>query len=176
MSVIFVIIGFIAVVGLSSAVLAWRDHIMRRQVARRPNVRVAVEDEIVLFGGLRIPISDVRVVGEINNPNGPWLEDWFLCLVTRGGRWHEIPLNSESGKVYDFLVERLEIGAPYFLCDSLQPANVIVWPADLVGQAIFVFSVSEPKTRLSRFFRRIGFQPVATSRTLTPAVIAKAAA
>ena len=34
--------------------------------------------------------SDIVVVGEYTNPDGPWLDDWFIVFVFRNGTWSPI--------------------------------------------------------------------------------------
>ncbi len=56
-----------------------------------------------------VPVSGIRVIGELTDQNGPYREDWHLCLGDESD-WTEIPVSAEGfesffeqlGKELDF--------------------------------------------------------------------------
>ena len=50
------------------------------------------------YGSFSLPLSEVAVVGEWTNQDGPGIDDWFLVVVPRsGGGWFEASMYAERG-------------------------------------------------------------------------------
>ena len=41
-------------------------------------------------------LSDIVVIGEHTNSNGPWFDDWFITFVTKDGKWFSIPWHADN--------------------------------------------------------------------------------
>jgi hypothetical protein len=144
--------------------------------AKDDHTPVLENDEIVWRGeaeDLRIPLSDVRIVGEVTNQNGPWREDWFLCLVVRDdGTWVEVGMSTGGTDLYEQLASRLGISEPFRLTRSTDFESCVVWPPEIDGSPMFAFSAPEPGTATGRLLLRLGAAPSGNVQTLSREVLA----
>ncbi|MFG0242780.1 MAG: hypothetical protein ACF8R9_08355 [Phycisphaerales bacterium JB054] len=87
-----------------------------------------------------ISLNSVRIIGECTNENGPYADDWFLCLVTDCGGWVE-------GSVYvpnfvAFMGELcVSMGSDFFvsLARSTTFASRVMWPESIADTELFEF-------------------------------------
>lgn len=86
-------------------------------------------------------VSDIAVVGEYSNENGPFAPDYFHVYVTRDLSWHELPWDAVGGEAAVQAVGR-ELGfePSYTLLMSTRFASCIAWPDNLVGRPLFQFT------------------------------------
>lgn len=112
----------------------------------KPRTSVKLQDHVIHLidrvDGLQlIPVSDIVVLGESTNTEGPDFDDWFLSVATRD-TWFDIPVTSngfdsflkELGATLRFVPE-LSLGGP--TCNSR-----ILWPSDLESQEMFKYQKS----------------------------------
>jgi len=119
----------------------------------------------------RIPLADVRVIGEYTNEDGP-ADDYFFGFVTQD-RCYEAPFYAEGA--HEFLAElsqRLGLEIELGLNNSTTFASRILWPAHLVGRDFFHYSQPAPaKNWIRRGMQRL--LPTIVSR-LTDEVLREA--
>lgn len=86
--------------------------------------------------GWSLPSTEVRLIGEYTNENGPWLDDYFLVfLASSDGAWNQASFYAtgrdevlaELGQV---LGTKLDLG----LCNSANFKSRIIWPPNLAGK------------------------------------------
>ena len=85
-----------------------------------------------------VPISDIRVIAEYTNSEGPWIDDYFFVFLTAlEGGWHEASFYAKGREATLRALEK-KIGAPIEcgLCDSTEYRTRIIWPSDLKDQAL----------------------------------------
>jgi hypothetical protein len=101
-----------------------------------------------------VPASEVRLIGEYTNANGPWLDDYFLVfLALANGAWNEASFYASGrdavlAELGRLLGTKLELG----LCNSTTFKSRVIWPLNLAG-ADFVELVPA-RTRFGRFRQR----------------------
>jgi hypothetical protein len=111
---------------------------------------------------LRIDISDIVIIGEYTNPDGPYFDDWFLTFVTKDGRWQSIPYYAAN---VDELIQYLsdtfkqDINITY-LANSTEWKSVIRYPLRLKGKPLFKLALIEdykaPKTFFDKILSSVG--------------------
>jgi len=105
------------------------------------------------YGSFAIPLSEVAVIGEFTNDNGPFADDWFLVFVHRSGKeWFEASIYAEEVEsVREQLSSALGSSITLHLATSTDFASCILWPASFAGSPLFIL---EPVTA-SRLLGRI---------------------
>jgi hypothetical protein len=112
---------------------------------------------------LILDLSDVVVIGEYINSNGPWFDDWFITFVTRDGKWVSIPLYAHN---IDELLEVLSIRfhpclKNVHLANSTTWNSIIRYPKKLEGIELFNRVPSKnykaPKTWFQKLQYSLGF-------------------
>ncbi len=93
-----------------------------------------------VYGEWDLLVSDVRVVGEAVNQNGPFADDYFFCFATGPGMWREASFYAEGRDEFlralgGKLGGTLEVG----LCGSADFASRVLWPPALAGEPMFRF-------------------------------------
>lgn len=118
-------------------------------------------------------LSNIVVIGEYTNSNGPWFDDWFITFVTKDGKWFSIPWYADN---IDELTK--------ILCDKFQPdlnvsylTNSTIWksivrhPANLKDKPLFVLTPSknykEPKTFFDKILSSIGLGNFDTTKDIS---------
>ena len=86
------------------------------------------------------PVAEIRVVGESTNQNGPYAEDWFLCLCDESG-WMEIPVESDGFQAFlEALAGRLGFSPALELVQSPDFESRVLWPASLTTYPLFAYT------------------------------------
>ena len=88
-----------------------------------------------------LPISQIQIVGEYTDSNGPYLDDYFFVFVLSNGSWRQASFYAEGRD--SFLTElssklghKLECG----LCNSTSLKSRVLWPEKLSGEILFTFA------------------------------------
>jgi hypothetical protein len=94
------------------------------------------------YGAFSVPLSELAVIGEYTNPNGPFLDDWFLVFVCRNdGTWYEASMYAEGIDTITQQLTEVFGSCPYIgLANSANYASRIKWPTALVGRPLFTFT------------------------------------
>ena len=119
----------------------------------------------------RIPLAEVRVIGEYTNENGP-AGDYFFGFVTQD-RWYEASFYAEGAHEFlEELGERLGFELTLYLNNSTTFASRILWPEHLAGRDFLDHSPPTPaKNWIRRCMQRLF--PTIESR-LTDEVLSEA--
>ena len=113
---------------------------------RRNRERISIDgDDIVytssVYGSWRIAISDVRVIGEYTNQNGPFADDYFFVFVTKSDNtWFEASFYAEGrDEILKNLAEKIGCRLEYSLCGSTDFVSNVLWPAEHIAGPMFEF-------------------------------------
>lgn len=86
-----------------------------------------------------VELPSIRVVGESINQNGPYCEDWHLCLCQEC-EWLEIPVEAlgfEEALLQ--LAQRLGFTPRLKLVNSTDFASRVLWPSELADKPLFEY-------------------------------------
>ncbi len=113
--------------------LEFCDGIIRYRVGGAPN--------------WELPLSDVRVIGEMTNDHGPFADDYSFCFATEANRWYEGSFYAEGSEGFlKSLVNHLGCDLPLRLIGSTDYDSNVLWPPHLAGRPMFAFIPERPKT------------------------------
>lgn len=104
-----------------------------------------------------LPISQIKIIGEYTNSNGPYVDDYFFVFVLADGSWRQASFYAEGRE--SFLTElssklgyKLECG----LCNSTSLKSRIMWPEELNGEILFTFACApDPKNFFAKFLHKL---------------------
>lgn len=114
-------------------------------------------NEDVVF--LQFHMSDIAVIGEYTNSNGPWFDDWYLTFVLKSGKWKNVPLYAAN---IDQLIEELckrfdPLLRERQLANSTHWKSVISFPIHLRGKELFKLVPSINNQKPSNLFQKLLF-------------------
>jgi hypothetical protein len=119
--------------------------------------------------GFVLPLSEIRIIGECTNQNGPFADDYFLCFVTQPSGWYEASFYASGCEEFlSALGARLGVPLQFTLMASTDFASRILWPATLAGRPLFDYDLEEPTSLGSRF--RSWLSPRVVQRLSTEAL------
>ena len=102
-----------------------------------------------------IPLEEIIVIGEFTTENGPYLDDWFLTLIT-AKTWCEIPIGTEGIDIFlNELGEKLKSELALQLINSTDWKTRIIWPLASQNKKLYDHKILEPKTvfeKIKNFF------------------------
>jgi hypothetical protein len=88
----------------------------------------------------RLPLAELRLVGERTTDHGPWIDDYFFCFVAgRPPLYYEAPISANP----DILKQlSSELGQPLQcgLANRADFVSRVIWPPHLEGQALFTYA------------------------------------
>ena len=116
--------------------------------------------------GWRLKLSDVRLIGEYTNSNGPFLDDYFFVFLTAAeSGWHQASFYADGRDSFlKALSEALRVPIETGLCNSVEFKTRILWPSDLNGKPLM--KVVPKPTRCARLWTKItGVQDIELSDT-----------
>lgn len=106
------------------------------------------------YGDWDLLVSDIRIVAEATNQNGPYTDDYFFCFATGPGMWLEASFYAAGrDKFIADLSAKLSCRLELSLQFSTDFASKILWPPNLIGKPMFKFTDVPGKTWLKRLFR-----------------------
>ena len=104
--------------------------------------RIKLEGDTIVYTlpereAWRVPVADVRVVGEFTTTDGPYGDDYFFVFIARD-QWFEASFYAEGRDSFwaalsQKLGHKLETG----LCHSTSLASRVLWPARFEGHQLF---------------------------------------
>lgn len=102
----------------------------------------------------KLPIGDVRVIGEFTNEYGPYLDDYFFLFVTSdASSWYCASFYAEGrDKFLNDLGRKIGAKLECGLCSSTSFKSRVMWPANLEGSPLFEF---EPEVPAESFLSRV---------------------
>ena len=107
--------------------------------------KIALDGETIkytstTYGNWELELSQILVIGESTNQNGPFTDDYFFCFATGPWMWREASFYAEGTEEFlKALSERLGIEIRLELISSTDFASRVLWPAGLVGKPMFRF-------------------------------------
>ncbi len=117
---------------------------------------IRVDGEIIryrsaLYGDWDLPVSDVRIIGECTNQDGPVVDDYFFCFATGAEVWFEASFYAEGRDEFlSTLGAKLGIELACGLCHSTDFASRVLWPSSLVGEPMFQYTDLPPQGLFGR--------------------------
>lgn len=87
-----------------------------------------------------VPLNSVRIIGEYTNENGPYADDWLLCLVTDCNSWVEGSVHVPNFAA--FMAELcVSMGSEFVvsLARSTTFASRVMWPESIADTELFEF-------------------------------------
>jgi hypothetical protein len=129
-----------------------------------------IEYESRLYGSWQLVLSEIAVIGEFTNENGPG-EDWFWVFVTHDTMAFSVPTGAIGFRETRPQVEQLlQCAIDFELAWCTSFASRVLWPSALKGRPLFHFS---PVPR-SRWHRVLFFlQPDQIASELTAEVLSE---
>lgn len=120
--------------------------------------QIKLEDDAISYADWRVPLAEVRVIGEFLNEEGRRRgrdrerDDYFLVFMTNN-EWFKAPFHSAGGE--EFMMElgrRLNHGLRCDLFNSTNLSSRVLWPAHLEGRPLFDIS---PEARAANIVTRL---------------------
>ena len=97
-------------------------------------------------GSWRLPSSDVSVVGEYTNANGPWIDDYFLVFVRPDRMCFEVSFHAR-GRDQALSDLGIALGGAVLrpgLCNSTEWRTRVLWPLQLADSPLWVLQREPP--------------------------------
>jgi len=106
----------------------------------------------------QIPVSDIKIIGEFTTSDGPFLDDWFLTIITHDA-WLEIPMYvTGMGQFINDLEKKLETSLNYQLANSASWKTRIMFPDGAKDQELYDIIDIGSKTFWNRVKKIFGLQ------------------
>ena len=110
-----------------------------------------------------LPVCDIRVIGEMTNDHGPFVDDYSFCFATDGDSWYEGSFYAEGREEFlNSLAIVLGCKLTLRLVGSTDYDSNVLWPPHLAGTPMFSFKPVQPGCgsggNLVRFKTRNGFR------------------
>ena len=97
--------------------------------------------------GWELPLSQIKVIGEHTNSDGPHLDDYFFVFVLPDGSWHFASYYANGAEsFYLELSSNLGCSLKFGLTKSTSLKSRVMWPKDLEGKDLFNL-VPEPPSK-----------------------------
>jgi hypothetical protein len=106
----------------------------------------------------QIPVSDIKIIGEFTTSDGPFLDDWFLTIITHDA-WLEIPMHVNGmGQCITDLEKKLKTSLNYQLANSASWKTRIMFPDGAKDQELYDIIDIGSKTFWNRVKKIFGLQ------------------
>ena len=94
------------------------------------------------YGTWELPITDIRIIGECTNENGPDLDDYFFVFLTASrSEWWEASFYTDDREVFfATLAPSFHEIAPLGLVGSTTFNSRVLWPPKHHGRELFKFT------------------------------------
>jgi hypothetical protein len=115
-------------------------------------LQLNLDGDAIEYAEWRVPISEVRVVGEFLNRHSRGRDDYFLVFMTRE-EWFKAPYYAEGREA--FMAELGRRLGHELRCDLFNATNLssrVLWPAHLEGRPLFDLI---PEERAINFVTRV---------------------
>ena len=128
------------------------------QKGKYGQIEITDNKKIKVVGGLNpkeLSISDLIIIGEYTTDNGPFLDDWFLTLVTLN-EWIEISMYTVGmTKFLKDLSKVVNADLSTSLANSSIWKTRIMFPNELKEKELFEVEDIEPKSLLGKVKKQI---------------------
>ena len=90
------------------------------------------------IGDWSVRISEVRLIGEYTNSDGPYVDDYFLVFLTAPENgWHEASFYAKGrDQMLEVLSRSIEAHLECGLCNSTHHKSRIMWPPHCKDQEL----------------------------------------
>jgi hypothetical protein len=157
--------------------MAYSDTVPRQKPEQSSGV-VTIDGDTVIWHNTDVVfatfnLSEIAVIGEHTNSNGPWFDDWFITFVTKEGKWLSIPWYAENiDELTTILCDKFQTDMKgSYLAGSTKWASVVRYPSQLKNKSLFKFtptgSYKEPKTFFDKLLYGLGLGNFNTSKYIT---------
>lgn len=149
-----------------------------RQRPEQSSGIIAVEGDKVIWHNedlvfATFNLSDIVIIGEKTNSNGPWFDDWFLTFVTKDGNCFDIPWYADNiDELTKILCDRFQpdLNVSY-LTNSTKWNSIVRHPSSLKGNNLFVLTpiktYKEPKTIFDKILSSVGLGNFDTTKEIS---------
>lgn len=138
---------------------------------------IAIENDKVTWHDIDLVfatfnLSDIVVIGEHTNSNGPWFDDWFIDFVTKNENWISVPWYADNiDELTKILSDKFQFDLNGgFLTSSTKWASVVRYPVHLKNQPLFTLTPTknykEPKTIFAKMLFSLGLGNFDTTKEL----------
>lgn len=114
-------------------------------------------NEDVVF--LQFDISNIAVIGEYTNSNGPWFDDWYMTFVLKNGQWKSIP--QYAGNITQLIEELCKRFDPVLrerqLANSTEWSSVVSFPNNIRGTELFKLIPETASKKPTNLLRKLLF-------------------
>ncbi|WP_405384131.1 hypothetical protein [Maribacter sp. LLG6340-A2] len=113
---------------------------------------------IKVIGGLNpleLNSSDLLIIGEFTTANGPFIDDWFLTLITES-EWIEIPMYTDG--MTEFLTDLgkiLNADLNAQLTNSADWKTRIMYPTEFKDKELYVVEDEIPNSFLGKVKKQV---------------------
>ena len=125
--------------------------------------RVFLADKHVVFiqghkEAIRIPIRDIKLIGEYTTAEGPFVDDWFIVFMTAAKDWKQISEYTPGMlEVLQELGSHLESEIMGSLFGSTSWRTNIIWPPQVAKQEMWDVLTERPSTLFEKLKKAMGF-------------------
>lgn len=148
-----------------------------RQQPEQSSGKVTIEGDKVIWHNedlvfATFKLSDIVVIGEKTNSNGPWFDDWFLTFVAKDGNWFDVPWYADNiDELTKVLCNKFQSDLNLsYLTNSTTWNSVVRHPLNLKGHNLFVLTPSkdykEPKTFFDKILFSVGLGNFDTTKDI----------
>jgi len=115
--------------------------------------QITLEGDIIVYAlsereAWRVPVADVRVIGEFTTANGPFVDDYFFVFIARDQSFEASFYAEGRDTLLAELGHRLCHELQAGLCHSTSLASRVLWPARFEGHPLFDFLPEEPASNI----------------------------
>jgi len=150
---------------------------IQRQKPEEPSGFITLEGMKVIWHNDDIvftsfDLSEIAIIGEHTNSNGPWFDDWFIDFVKKDGSWSSISWYADNiEELTEYLSKNFQKDFySSYLTNSTSWNSVVRYPDPLKGKPLFTIiptkSYKEPKTFLGKILHGCGWGKFDTTKVI----------
>ena len=109
----------------------------------------------------RIPINDIKIIGEYTTDGGPYKNDWFLVFITSLKDIREISVYALGAEeMLKELGQQINSRLSVQLANSSDWKSIILWPNIFYGKELFSLTPKQPANFREKLKSMIGFSKI----------------
>ncbi|HEX8657562.1 MAG TPA: hypothetical protein VF690_08515 [Hymenobacter sp.] len=107
---------------------------------------------------VRIPVPEIKLIGEYTTSAGPFVDDWFIVFMTSEKNWKQISEYTPGMlEMLQELSSHLKAETIGSLAASTSWRTNIIWPQRVAGQEMWNVVSERPITLLEKLKKSMGF-------------------
>jgi hypothetical protein len=128
----------------------------------QPQHRVHLENRHIVFVHgdevlVRIPVDEIKLIGEYTTGNGPLIDDWFIVFMTSATDWKHISEYTPGmQKMLQELGQLLDAEIVGSLSWSTSWITNIIWPPSVAEVEMWDVRTQLPETLWQKLRARLG--------------------